>query len=95
MKTTFKFDKTICSGCLCLKLAKGSSSSLHEFCHGTSLIKPPGAEKYFQCPCSECIVKGMCTDACEKFAIFRKLKARQISTEEYIEMTERGTNGSH
>lgn len=82
-KLAIKYDEKICKGCLCKMLSQDSSTPLNEFCIGNPSIMPADYEKYILCPCSECLVKSMCSMECKKYDLFRRLNKGSITTITY------------
>ena len=86
--TIGKMDKEICKGCLPVIIAREVESSIGLNCHGNPFIRLPDAQAKEQkiiCPCSICLVKGMCRNICSLYNFYRNLGSG-MSYKEYKEL---------
>jgi hypothetical protein len=74
MSSLIKKDEEICRGCLCIIRSKELEKQLNVLCHGNPFILTADENiSQLVCPCSNCLIKRMCKDVCEKYTCYAGL----------------------
>ncbi len=83
-KSIEEMDHEICKGCLPAISARkyGNIPGVH--CVGNPFVRNE-ADEITECPCGDCLIKGMCRKICNSYVLYRDFSEGHISYKLYKE----------